>query len=125
MNRVLCLIAGGIVLGVSLLIPFTGCAGGGQEAITAFVGSASKPAMEEAALAFEADTGIKVYLIFGGSGTVLSQMELSQSGDLYIPGSPDYMAIAEQKGVVEPDSVEILAYLVPAILVQHGNPENI
>ena len=116
---------GGVLLGLPFLIPFIGCDGEEQREITAFVGSASKPAMEEAARAFEEETGIKVYLNFGGSGTVLAQMKLSQSGDLYLPGSPDYMAIAEQEGVVEPDSVEILAYLVPAILVQHGNPGNI
>lgn len=58
--------------------------------ITASVGAVSKPAMEEAAKAFEQRTGIKVYLTFGGSGAILSQMKLSREGDLYIPGSPDY-----------------------------------
>ena len=81
--------------------------------------------MEEAAQTFEKKTGIKVYLTLGGSGTVLSQMKLSQSGDLYIPGSPDYMVMAERDGVVDPDSVKIITYLVPAISVQKGNPKNI
>ena len=81
--------------------------------------------MEEAARAFEEKTQIKVYLNFGGSGTVLSQMKLSRSGDLYIPGSPDYMVMAVHDGVVEPDSAKIISYLVPAILVPHGNPKNI
>ena len=111
---------------VSLIfIPLSGCAKGEQKTLTAFVGSASKPAVEEAAKAFEAETGIKVYLNFSGSGTMLSQMKLSQSGDLYIPGSPDYMVIAEHDDVIEPESVKIISYLVPAILVQHGNPRNI
>lgn len=96
-----------------------------QKAITAFCGSASKPAMQEAAQAFEEKTGIKVYLNFSGSGTMLSQMKLSRSGDLYIPGSPDYMVMAEKDGVVKPESVEIISYLVPAILVQYGNPKKI
>jgi molybdate transport system substrate-binding protein len=81
--------------------------------------------MEEAALAFEEETGIKVYLNFSGSGTMLSQMKISQSGDLYIPGSPDYMVMAEKDGVADHDTVRIIAYLVPAILVQEGNPKNI
>lgn len=104
---------------------FGGCARGEGKTITAFVGSASKPAMEEAAKAFKEETGIKVYLNFSGSGTMLSQMKLSKSGDLYIPGSPDYMVMAERDGVVEPESVKIISYLIPAILVQHGNPKNI
>ncbi len=111
--------------GLLILIPLGGCAKGEQKTITAFCGSASKPAMEEAAKVFEEKTGIKVYLNFGGSGAVLSQMKLSRSGDLYIPGSPDYMAMAEDDGVVEPGSVKIISYLVPAILVQHGNPKDI
>jgi len=113
------------LVGLLILIPLGGCANGGQKTITAFCGSASKPATEEAAKVFEERTGIKVYLNFSGSGTVLSQMKLSRSGDLYIPGSPDYMVKAEQDGVVEPESVEIISYLIPAILVPHGNPKNI
>ncbi len=114
------------IVGILLIALVTwGCAQGEQKMITAFVGSASKPAIEEATQAFEQKTGIKVYLNFSGSGTMLSQMKLSRSGDLYIPGSPDYMVMAEQDGIVEPDSVKIIAYLIPAILVQHDNPKNI
>ena len=113
------------LIGLIVSIPVAGCSGGGEKSITAFCGSASKPAMEEAAQAFEEETGIKVYLNFSGSGTMLSQLKISGEGDLYIPGSPDYMMKAERDGIVYVDSVEILAYLVPAILVQEGNPKNI
>jgi len=114
-----------LLAGLLILIPLGGCSQGQQKTITAFCGAASKPAMEEAGQAFEEKTGIKVYLNFSGSGTMLSQMRVSKSGDLYIPGSPDYMAMAEHYGVVEPESVKIISYLIPAILVQHGNPKNI
>lgn len=114
-----------VLMGMLLFAAVGGCAGGGTKTITAFCGSASKPALEEAARAFENETAIKVYLNFSGSGTVLSQMKVSQSGDLYLPGSPDYMVMAERDGVADPDSVKIIAYLVPAILVQKGNPRNI
>jgi molybdate transport system substrate-binding protein len=96
-----------------------------KKEITAFAGSASKPPLDEAAGVFEKQTGIKVYLTYGGSGTVLSQMELSKSGDLYIPGSPDYLIKAETKKIIDPATAKIIAYLVPAIAVQHGNPQNI
>jgi len=96
-----------------------------EKRITAFCGSASKPAMEEAATVFEEKTGIKVDLHFSGSGTMLSQMKMSRRGDLYIPGSPDYMVKAERDGVVDPRTVKIIAYLVIAIDVQPGNPRNI
>jgi molybdate transport system substrate-binding protein len=93
--------------------------------ISVFAGSASKPALDEAATAFEKQTGVKVFLTYGGSGTVLSQMELSKTGDIYIPGSPDFLVKSESKKVTDPASTKILAYLVPAINVQPGNPRNI
>jgi molybdate transport system substrate-binding protein len=107
------------------IIPLAGCAPEPPGAITAFCGSASKPPLEEAARAFSQKTGITVYLNFGGSGSVLSQMKLSGEGDLYIPGSPDYVVIAEREGIVESGSAKIIAYLVPAIVVQTGNLKNI
>jgi molybdate transport system substrate-binding protein len=94
--------------------------------IDVFAGSASQPPLLEAAKIFEQETNIKVNFTFGGSGTVLSQMILSKSGDIYIPGSPDYLIKAQSQGVVAAnDNGTILAYLVPSILVQKGNPKNI
>jgi molybdate transport system substrate-binding protein len=49
-------------------------------------------------------------------------MKLAKRGDLYIPGSPDYMTKAIKEGLVDPKTVKIIAYLVPAISVQKGNP---
>ena len=116
----------GLVLLVIILVNVSiGCTGKETGSITVFCGSASKPAMEEAAVAFNEETGIEVFLNFGGSGTMLSQMKVSQSGDLYVPGSPDYMQIAIADYVVDPDTVCIVSYLVPAILVQAGNPSDI
>lgn len=114
-----------ILLCVGLATILTGCAKGDERAITAFVGSASKPPIEEIASEFTKSTGIKAYLNFGGSGTMLVQMELAKTGDLYIPGSPDYMVMAERDGVVEPGSAKIVAYLIPVIAVQKGNPRNL
>lgn len=96
-----------------------------NEKILAFCGAASKPAMEEAAEIFQKQTGIKVDLNFGGSGTMLSQMKMARRGDVYIPGSPDYMVKAEREGLVDPKSIKILTFLVPAIGVQTGNPKGI
>jgi molybdate transport system substrate-binding protein len=96
-----------------------------EKRIIAFCGSASKPVLEEAAESFYKATGIHVDLSLGGSGTMLSQIKLARRGDLYIPGSPDYMLKAIRDGIVDPDSVAILAYLIIAIDVQHGNPKHI
>lgn len=95
------------------------------KALTVFCGAASKPAMEEAAKLYENRTNTRINLLFGGSGTMLSQMKLSKRGDVFIPGSPDYMTKAERDGMIDPKTIKILAYLVPAIGVQPGNPKGI
>lgn len=96
-----------------------------EESLMVFAGAASKPPTEEAAKLFKKKTGIKVHLVFGGSGYVMSQMILSKRGDIYFPGSSDYMELAKKKGVVFPETERYVAYLVPAINVQKGNPKNI
>jgi len=89
--------------------------------VVIFAGAASQPPLEEAAQTFQAETGITVYLHLGGSGAMLNQIRLSSQGDLYIPGSPDYMQKAIDFGLVEEKPVTI-AYLVPALIVAKGNP---
>ncbi len=96
-----------------------------QKHLLVYAGSASKPPTEEAAKKFEEKTGIKVDLVFGGSGTVLSQMKLNKQGDLYFPGSSDFMEIAKKENLVYPDTEEHIIYLVNAINVQKGNPKDI
>jgi len=96
-----------------------------EQRLMVFAGAASKPPTEEAAKAFEKKTGAKVDIVFGGSGYVLSQMILSKKGDIYFPGSSDYMELAKKKGVVYPETERQVVYLVPAINVQKGNPKNI
>ena len=93
--------------------------------ILVYAGAASKPATEDAARLYEERTGIKVELVFGGSGYVLSQMKLAREGDIYFPGSSDYMEKAKREGDVFPESEKILVYLVNAINVRPGNPKNI
>jgi molybdate transport system substrate-binding protein len=90
-----------------------------------FAGAASKPATEEVIKIFQEKTSIHVDVIFGGSGFVLSQMKLTKKGDLYFPGSSDFMEIAKKDGFVFPETEKIIVYLVPAINVQKGNPKAI
>lgn len=95
------------------------------DGLLVYAGAASKPPTEEAAKAYEQKTGVKVDVVFGGSGYVLSQMKLTKQGDLYFPGSSDYMEKAKRDGDVLPETEKVIVYLVPAINVQKGNPHNI
>ncbi|TRZ91061.1 molybdate ABC transporter substrate-binding protein [bacterium] len=97
----------------------------GEESLLVFAGAASKPPTEEAAKVFEKKTGVKVDIVFGGSGFVLSQMMLAKKGDIYFPGSSDFMEIARKKGAVVAETEQKVVYLVQAINVQKGNPKGI
>lgn len=89
--------------------------------ILIFAGAASKPATEEVIKTFQDKFGIPVDVIFGGSGFVLSQMKLTKKGDLYFPGSSDFMEVAKKENLVFPESEKIIVYLIPAINIQKGN----
>jgi len=109
-----------VLVGLLLTIAVSALAGTSQPLVI-FAGSASQPPLEEAVEVFKAKTGIPVTLHTGGSGAMLNQIRLTGQGDLYIPGSPDYMDKARAFGLIDGDPV-ILAYLVPAIIVAKGNP---
>jgi molybdate transport system substrate-binding protein len=96
-----------------------------KETLEVFVGSASQPATEEAASRFEELTGIRSNLHFGGSGKMLSVMKLSGRGDLYFPGSSDFMDLAKREKLVLDEAERIVVYLIPAINVPAGNPKEI
>lgn len=96
-----------------------------KKSLLIFAGAASKPATEEAIKDFQRKTGIPVNATFGGSGFVLSQMKLSRKGDIYFPGSSDFMEVAKKEGLIYPESEKIVVYLIPSINVQRGNPKKI
>ncbi len=107
-----------------LLLSIDTSAAGAIQPVLVFAGSASQPPLEEAARAFTEETGIPIILHLGGSGSMLSQIQLTGQGDLYIPGSPDYMEKAKTFGLVDNDTT-IIAYLIPALIVAKGNPHQI
>lgn len=110
---------------MALAIAGGACGGSGEPTLELFVGSATKPATEEIARLFEERYDVNVELHFGGSGAMLSQMKLTDRGDIYFPGSSDFMEKAKKEDLVLPDSERIVVYLIPAINVQRGNPKNI
>ncbi len=90
-----------------------------------YVGSASKPPAEEASRVFEQLTGAKVVLHIGSSGKMLSELKLVRRGDLYFPGSSDFMERAKRQRLVRPETERRVVYLIPAINVPVSNPAKI
>jgi len=97
-----------------------------QKSLFVYWGAATRAPALEIIDAFKNTTGVRVEATFGGSGPLLSALEMSKSGDLYLGvGTTSEMEMALKKNLVDASSVRRIAYLVPVIFVQKGNPKNI
>lgn len=93
------------------------------QSILVFCGAGLKAPMQEIGPAFTKKTGIDVQFNYGGAGTLVTQMNLTKKGDVFMPGSTAEWKTAKAQGLV--DAWQLVAYHVPAIAVQKGNPKNI
>ena len=82
-----------------------------------------KPPVEAVVWEYEQAYGVRIQLQYGGSGTLLSNLRVAGSGDLYLAGDDSYIALGRTHGLVA-ESVP-LATLRPVIAVQKGNPRGI
>ncbi len=82
-----------------------------------------RPPVEAAAQAYQQDYGVEVQLQYGGSQTLLANIEASQRGDLYLPADDSYLQIARAKGLVQ--ETLPLARMTPVLAVHKGNPKNL
>lgn len=93
--------------------------------LSVFAGAAPKPALDILAASYQKEHGVKIETTYGGSGSVLTQFSQEHYGDVYVPGSDDFMDKAVTKEAVAKDTRAILAYLVPVLSVAKGNPKNV
>jgi molybdate transport system substrate-binding protein len=77
--------------------------------------------LETVAAAFEAESGTAVNFQFGGSSTLLTQLRVAKSGDLFIAADSETMQTAHGLGLTR----EALAFAVqtPVVAVRTGNPK--
>jgi len=79
--------------------------------------------MKQLAEEFEKQHPVKIIFTQGGSQDLYDSLKMSQTGDLYLPGSPSYRQNNLQDGILE-DFVS-LGYNRLALMVQKGNPKNL
>jgi molybdate transport system substrate-binding protein len=89
-------ILGGLsfLLGMGLLQPVTA----GELHI--FVGAGLRQPVDHLVQAFESRTGHRVYIDYAGSGQLLTRIEASGKGDLYIPGALFYIEKLQKAGKI-------------------------
>lgn len=91
--------------------------------IMVYCGAGMREPMEDIAALYEERYGVQVNYNFAGSANLLSQMELTGMGDVYMPGATYYFDAAREKGFVSEE--RRVAYHVPIIAVPKGNPAGI
>ncbi|WML67032.1 MAG: molybdate transport system substrate-binding protein [Methanoregula sp. SKADARSKE-2] len=105
------------------VLPAAGTPAAQQDALLVFAGAGLKTSLDEIGPAFTQKYGIAVQYNYGGAGTLVSQMNLTRKGDVFMPGSTTEFQIAKDQGLVTTN--QLVAYHVPVIAVQKGNPKNI
>jgi ABC-type molybdate transport system substrate-binding protein len=98
-------------------------ANGTGKGLVLYCAAGIKPPVEAAARAYEAEYGIPIQIQYGGSGTLLSNLQVARRGDLYLAGDDDYLSRAREKELVR--EILPLATMKPVIAVQKGNPKSI
>jgi len=68
---------------------------------------------------------VEYRLFYGSSGFALSQLELRGHGDLYVADGLHFALIGVEKGLLDPESLEVIGYIHLALLVPEGNPKGI
>ena len=87
-------------------------------------GAGMRKVMDKIGEEFEKEEGIKVRYNYAGAGQLLTQMELTREGDIFIPGGRPTFNKAKEKGFIIEDE-HFVAYHIPVIGVPKGNPANI
>jgi len=91
-----------------------------------FAAAGTKAPIDEASKLFEQKYGTRIMVNYGGGGEVLSNMVLAKKGDVYIAPEQRFMNSAKKQGAVGSSATPTsLAYMIPVIGVQKGNPANI
>jgi hypothetical protein len=80
-----------------------------------------KTAVEQAAAELPEGNGVRVELSFGGSQTLLANIEVTKRGDLYLSADDSYFAFARERNLV--GDVILLAEQTAVIAVAQGNPK--
>ena len=96
-----------------------------EERLMVFCGAAFKHPVDEIVDVFQKKNRVQIYVNYGAMPTVLTQIQLSRKGDVFISPSEDFMEKGRRKGLIVGDSVKNIVYIVPCINVQKGNPKNI
>jgi len=133
MNRTLIAIAGSVFLLIGLLFVLaSGSRGsntgrnstsGTANSLVLFCAASNRAVMESIRVDYEQEFGTTIQIQYGPSQTLLSSIEVSGTGDLYLPADESYIAIGIKKSLIA--ETLPLATMRAVVAVPRGNPKAI
>jgi len=94
-----------------------------EQSLVLYCAAGIKPPIEKLAKDYEQKFGVRIDIQYGGSGTLLSSLRISNTGDLFLAADESYILEAEKLGLV--GETQPLAEISPVIAVKKGNLKKI
>ncbi|MCF6311064.1 MAG: molybdate ABC transporter substrate-binding protein [Verrucomicrobiales bacterium] len=111
------------VLALSFLLSCGGGDGAGKsKTLVMFCAAGIKAPVSEVAKQYEKEYGVKVQLQYGGSGTLLSSLEIAP-GDIYLAADSSYTDLAKKKNLLA--ETMPVAFMRAGFGVPKGNPKGL
>ncbi len=127
MSKMLALVIGSLTLLVGLFFvmarkdePPTSS---GQTTLMIYCAASNRAVMEDIRKAYEEETGRQVQVQYGPSQTLLSSLEVSRNGDLFLPADDSFIKVAQDKELIA--EVLPIATMHAVVVVPQGNPKHI
>ncbi|MAE19804.1 molybdenum ABC transporter substrate-binding protein, partial [Candidatus Poribacteria bacterium] len=96
---------------------------GTSEDLTFYCAAGMRLPIKQIVVDYEREYGVQVQVQYGGSGTLLSNIQTARIGDLYLAADESYIQRAREKKLLV-ESIPV-ARMKPVIAVPKGNPQQI
>jgi molybdate transport system substrate-binding protein len=93
------------------------------EPLVMFCAASNRAVMESIRVEYEKEFGRSVQIQYGPSHSLLSSIDVSRVGDLFLPADDSYIELAKQKSLIA--EVIPLAKMKAVVAVERGNPKGI
>lgn len=93
------------------------------EPLVIYCAASNKSVLEAVRGDYEKEFGTPLQIQFGPSQTLLASLEVSRTGDLYLPADHSYLDMARTRGVIAEELP--VARMQAVVAVPKGNPKNV
>jgi molybdate transport system substrate-binding protein len=91
--------------------------------LVVFCAASNRAVMESIRMQYEKEYHRPIQIQYGASQTLLSSIEVSGAGDLYLPADDSFIELGNAKGLLS--EVFPLATMNGVVVVRRGNPKNV